>query len=1255
MANFALLWKARIIEKYRSEYEKEKINSVLQTNVEVPKNTLMQKWSHYSYNTKKRLVKKFKHLCPEGSSVFNLLVYLTTDQTFPNFLMKSIIGFIGGIVFTYLCFMFFVFQLSISLMHATIMSSIIGVLLTLGLAFSYRVRCLVFLLIPQFFSRVGRYTLTCYALVLILTGPATNTLKNSEVLSESMACHQEQIKTSVKDITDSIKNPFNAMKDWIETMTEGIKGIAKKLKTTLVTTHRLVISIEFKSFASRVQSLLCVKIHVHHSYSFSSNASRSASQVAAGIVTEIRNRADPLLTWLSWSSCVTSLFLLLIIFRAKKYQHMYDTRSRFDNRYITKELRNLDFERLKEGKETVLPLNRREKAKYITTTSFRLLASEKVYLTRSIVHMVITTFKLLIHMAADYSLYWVLMTIRYHERFQTPLQPGPTNAGVHVSGSGPVAEMLRSLIGFLTLPLSAHPSSTVSCLPNPDPPDLYRYTQIGVLIFLLWFFALFEPYGLRLSHVIMGHYRPERAKARALWLYNHILKSRGGFMKFARRKLHKEYKYFNKDNLTFVEWLDSILPCWWLRCLLGTLPKEPNCLLCGTFEEPNKLDSKLVRCDTPKCPGVYCEHCFNDLGQLCTICLNPADYGDLSDVSLEKGSSEDSNSDCQDFDELMDAEDVTNFRHAKNIINKPKNICERFELLPKKQIDTRDCFLTQTKSNYVKEDSLTYKNGRRPLAELNGNQRKANIIGHFNNGYQFDMKFETNLMPLTVSSKQYNNLYPSSTYYPTSMDEKVEKWRISKHNVNSKLNNYVPKNSKGCSDYPSPKSSYYEIKFKSSSLTVSRVAHSNKIAKNLRHNYKSIFRCSSKDRKSNSRLFANETDYCSCDYNFIEPQNISDYCKSSCFIKSSKSESNSKQTLDNKKTSKTPQDESNKEEVSKNNEGNDNNASGQGDKQEPNKPESKSTCRCIKRMRRLCFCRHRKFSFTPCSVFKKMFRNNKKASPRSQKTNHKKRKKNSHSSSRKSDENTKRDKDDEAARIYRLSEYIGQQDWKKTQFSKSNHLELKKRKIFRTNSAKSLHRLKLHSGSKMVDVVNISKVKQKKKNNTKLINAIEDVIAGQETDIELKSNSKKMTITTAENTANSVSDYGMSRSLRYYCSIGNTEFDQIDWPDAFKTRGLTKHLLKKEEGTLKSLKGESEASPYHSCCCSSEASSVTFNFKTEFEMLSKPVRGIKLKSIKHIHIKAKMKYSIVKRSVGRPPAMDRRSGQGCGRILNAVA
>ncbi|CAG4964297.1 unnamed protein product [Parnassius apollo] len=1036
MAHFALLWKARVIEKCRLEYEEEKIHSVLLTNVDIPKRTMMQKWTHYSWNTKQRLIKKIKKLYPEGSSISNFIVYLTTDQTFPNFLMKSVIGFIGGIILTYLCFMFFVFQLSISLIHATIMSSIIGVLLTLGLAFSYRVRCLVFLLVPQFFSRVGRYTLTCYALVLILTGPATNTLKNSEVLSESMACSQEQIKTNVKHIADSINNPFNAMKDWIKVMTERIKGIAKKTKSMLVTTHRMVIGIasvlessfpwlnlitnkcneklgtpfqhcsrllnkqgierqckqhsnsklpwfcnatyltnfacrslkssrriceiadytrstivatmrrKFKTFTSRIQSLFYVKIHVHHSYTFSSNASRSASQVAAGIVTEIRNRADPLLTWLSWSSCVTSL--------AKYYQHMYETRSRFDNRYITKELRNLDFQRLKEGKETVLPLNKREKAKYITTTSFRLLESEKVYLTRSVVFMIITTFKLLIHMVADYSLYWVLMTIRYHGRFQTPLQPGPTDAGLKISGTGPIAELLRSLIGYLTLPLSTPRTSTISCLPNPYPPDLQRYTQIGVLILLMWFFALFEPYGLRLRHVVMGHYRPERATARALWLYNHILRTRGGFMKFARRKLHREYKYLKGDDPTFVQWLDSQLPFWWLRYLLGTLPKDPICLLCEIEEEPNNVVAKLVKCDTPKCPGVYCTKCFNDLGQLCTICLSPVDYGDLSDVSLEKSSSEDSSSDSQDFNEHMESEDDEYSKQIQNFFGKRENTSSRFTFLPKREPDTN-------------------------------NQWK--------------------------SSKASNN--------------------------------------------------------------------------------------------------------------------------------------NPRRSFDDSKQSEKSQKEPSKDDTIKKEEPKERSEAGNGDKPSEDKLESRSTCYCMKHIRRLCFCRYADINFGPCSLLRKLFGKSKSSS--SNTINHKRRKKdksdNAIIESKKSPINEKND--DETARIYRISAYIGQQEWMKGELSKSSKTDCKNKKVISTKSINSLHKLK--TGSKRI-IDTVKQLDQKKETPINTAEVADDDDHNNSNGINGDSQ-KKQAATTNENTNTISTDYDISKSLRYYCSIGNTEFDQIDDPD----------------------------------------------------------------------------------------------------------
>ncbi|XP_059050497.1 uncharacterized protein LOC131845449 [Achroia grisella] len=729
MAYFALLWKARTIEKYRQNYENEKYNSIMAANTPIPEKSLSQRWRYYRSDTRKRISKIFKRLYPEGSSISHFLLYLKTDLTIPNFILKSVLGFLGGIMLTYLCFLFLVFQLSISLFHATVVSFIIGVLLTLGLAFSNRIRCLVFLLIPQLFSRVGRYTLTCYALVLILTGPAKNTLKNSEILTESMACQQVQIKATVNQIRYSMRKPYNSMGNSINIIIHRLNNVRRQFKAILLKLNRLVLSIleviqsgfswlnslteicnkrfgtplerckkvlnegiaqckkrqdqnsnwdcdisdkaniicsnakrynvicvyvdyidgsiiatikkRLKNYSKRIRNMLYLQIHTHHSYSFSSNTSHSASQVAAGIVTEIRKRADPLLTWLSWSSCVTSLFLLLIIFRAKYYQHMFETRSRFDNRYITKEMRDLDLKRLRQGRDTVLPLNRRERIKYVTTTSFRLVTSEKVYMTRSAVFTAITTFKLLIHMVADYSLFWVLATIRHHGKLQTILPMEAPDSGVNISGTGKMAEMFQSLLNALKTPLE-YQQANENCLPNPHPPDLQRYSQIGILIFLLWFFALFEPYGLRLRHVIMGHYRPERAKARAEWLYNHILRTRGGFMKFARRKLHRKYKYCTEEKYTFIKWLETRIPFWWLRSLLGINPKEPHCLLCGTEEHRNDANTRLQRCNSINCLGIYCTSCFVDIGQLCTVCLSPNDYGDLSDVSLEKGSSDES-------------------------------------------------------------------------------------------------------------------------------------------------------------------------------------------------------------------------------------------------------------------------------------------------------------------------------------------------------------------------------------------------------------------------------------------------------------------------------------------------------------------------------------------------------------------------------------------------------------------------------------
>lgn len=72
--------------------------------------------------------------------VYNKARLVRTDGSFENYILKSVFGFLSGIVVTYIFFVFLVFQLNFTLTCATVLCSVLGVILTLGLAFSYRVR-----------------------------------------------------------------------------------------------------------------------------------------------------------------------------------------------------------------------------------------------------------------------------------------------------------------------------------------------------------------------------------------------------------------------------------------------------------------------------------------------------------------------------------------------------------------------------------------------------------------------------------------------------------------------------------------------------------------------------------------------------------------------------------------------------------------------------------------------------------------------------------------------------------------------------------------------------------------------------------------------------------------------------------------------------------------------------------------------------------------------------------------------------------
>ncbi|XP_073990974.1 uncharacterized protein isoform X2 [Rhodnius prolixus] len=396
---------------------------------------------------------------------------------------------------------------------------------------------------------------------------------------------------------------------------------------------------KFREFAYRVRNIFYVSIEYNHSFEITTNQSKPIRDITAGIALEIRQRTGGLLTLFDWMSFAFSFFFLYMIFQTIHYKRKFLTQDWYDNRFITDNIIMLDLKRTYMGRETILPLNFHERKKYISLTSWRLVANERRRLAKTAIFLSVATIKLSIHMLADYSLFWILNMIKYHGQFQTELD-APSNVEVRVSGTGMVANFFQSIINAFQPKGLKYDLDTKPCLPEPKPPDIGVYKQIVTLIVMTWILAILEPYGLRLRHYVMSYYYPQIARQRAVWLYNHILRSRGSFIKFARRQLRRK---FNKGVAAYGEGIEKVGLMDRLRALCPIMRRicpgstSNFCILCGTPTSPN---NPVINCPSPGCPGKYCGQCYTTLNQICTLCKSPIEYGDLSDVSEERDSSE---------------------------------------------------------------------------------------------------------------------------------------------------------------------------------------------------------------------------------------------------------------------------------------------------------------------------------------------------------------------------------------------------------------------------------------------------------------------------------------------------------------------------------------------------------------------------------------------------------------------------------------
>lgn len=82
-----------------------------------------------------------------------------------------------------------------------------------------------------------------YAFILALSGPAKNTLHNVEVMSESLACGQEQLKQAEDDLFLCIKSPNAAIEKSLEKLLQNLVFAIKEFKNFVDQLYKLCYAL----------------------------------------------------------------------------------------------------------------------------------------------------------------------------------------------------------------------------------------------------------------------------------------------------------------------------------------------------------------------------------------------------------------------------------------------------------------------------------------------------------------------------------------------------------------------------------------------------------------------------------------------------------------------------------------------------------------------------------------------------------------------------------------------------------------------------------------------------------------------------------------------------------------------------------------------------------------------------------------------------------------------------------------------------
>ncbi|XP_056388092.1 DC-STAMP domain-containing protein 2 isoform X2 [Hyla sarda] len=604
-------------------------------------------------------------------------------------LLRSFGGLCVGILLTMAYAFIVLFIKNYNLWFCLITTLAIASFLSLGMAFSRKVRITILLMLLEIFSSEVKTIILFLAFAMIVQGPTANIIENGKRSTESMACGAQLVLNETKEMSSMVTNPI--LRGTLRRMWSFIARIGDVCNEELERPYHRCNKLfdEAKNNCFKVMSfmgflcyildafkplcglakivvLICVipdyvqafvrkriknpivdaAMNFKAEFDFNitilddeteRNITINIFEVASDIMKDFREDAQFYMEIFHMFSYSMFFLCVYTYVQALRYRRSYLTDLNHDNIYITREFIELDVMRAKQGRQTLLPLSSGEGYDFIRPASLSLTKKEKKGYVFAILNVVRSLLLALLIIFVDYYFFCLLDYVDHLMKEKIVIRE-PNVLSLLVNGTGEAEEIYVTLVSaFDALKKSNIIDYTKKCQVIPSKPDFLEYGIIGFIHGLALVIAVIGIYVQRLRRYICASYYPTREQERICFLYNQFLTKRTHLEKVLYQSIRFNKADKGHNNILLILAAKCPFLFGWLAKFL--VAKEDYCIGCAqAITSKNSKD--YYECSTFGCKGKYCGGCSRILNNTCTLCKAPLVYSESDSEEIDSSDDE---------------------------------------------------------------------------------------------------------------------------------------------------------------------------------------------------------------------------------------------------------------------------------------------------------------------------------------------------------------------------------------------------------------------------------------------------------------------------------------------------------------------------------------------------------------------------------------------------------------------------------------